>query len=370
MAVDLHASFGQSSARALQWLQRRMLWLLLSTYVVGALLPQVGVAMRSVSAGVVRFPGGATTDASLPVFMLGFLLAVAGLATNVRQLKHIGRRPGLVIVGLAANTTWPIAFTVCAAIVLTLWSNDVEAESLLIGLAMSGAMPVAGASATWAQNANGNVALSLAIVLASTLVSPLVAPLVLHTVAAVIHGDYAEDLKELARGRSTAFVVLAIVLPSLFGIGLRGILGAERVARALPALKFLNLVDLLLLNYSNAAVALPQFVRVPNWNFVLLAFVLTACMCCGAFALGWWVAGRLRAEHRDRISLTFALGMSNNGSGLVLAASAFGGHPLVLLPIMLYNLVQQSGAGIVDAVLRRRAPPSGDRPRTSCRQPT
>lgn len=355
MAVGVYPSLDQGTARTLGWLQRRILWLLLATYVGGALLPQVGLAMRGVSAGVVRFPGGATADASLPAFMLGFLLAVAGLATDLGQLKDTGRKPRLLIAGLAANATWPIAFTVGAATVMALVKHDIDDESILVGLAVSGAMPVAGASATWSQNANGNVALSLAIVLASTLMSPLLTPLVLHAVAAVSHGDYAQHLEELARGRSTAFVVLAVIAPSLFGIAIRGLLGAACVARALPALKVLNLIVLLLLNYSNAAVALPQVVRVSHWHFILLSFVLTTCMCSGGFALGWSIAGRLRAEHRDRISLTFALGMSNNGAGLVLAASALKGHPLVLLPILLYNLMQQSGAGAVDAILRRRA---------------
>jgi len=43
--------------------------------------------------------------------------------------------------------------------------------------------------------------------------------------------------------------------------GQRLLLGADRCARVLPLLKALNLVDLLLLNYANASVALPQIVR-------------------------------------------------------------------------------------------------------------
>ena len=50
----------------------------------------------------------------------------------------------------------------------------------------------------------------------------------------------------------------------------------------------------------------------------------------------------------------FALGMNNNGSGLVLAASALAAHPNVLLTIVAYNLVQQVAAGVADHVLLRR----------------
>ena len=43
--------------------------------------------------------------------------------------------------------------------------------------------------------------------------------------------------------------------------------------------------------------------------------------------------------------MMFGLGMSNNGSGLVLAATALAGEPRVMLPILFYNLVQHVVAG-------------------------
>jgi predicted Na+-dependent transporter len=36
----------------------------------------------------------------------------------------------------------------------------------------------------------------------------------------------------------------------------------------------------------------------------------------------------------------FGLGMNNNGTGLVLASATLADHPLVMLPIIFYNLVQ------------------------------
>ena len=49
----------------------------------------------------------------------------------------------------------------------------------------------------------------------------------------------------------------------------------------------------------------------------------------------------------------FGLGMNNNGTGLVLASAAMASQPLVMLPIILYNLVQHLIAGLVDMLLRR-----------------
>jgi BASS family bile acid:Na+ symporter len=44
----------------------------------------------------------------------------------------------------------------------------------------------------------------------------------------------------------------------------------------------------------------------------------------------------------------FGLGMNNNGTGLVLASVTLANHPLVMLPIIFYNLVQHLVAGVVD----------------------
>jgi bile acid:Na+ symporter, BASS family len=185
--------------------------------------------------------------------------------------------------------------------------------------------------------------------------SPLVTPLGLHAIGLVTHGDYAEDLHELASAGSRSFVVLAVVLPSAIGIIGRVVVGPQRVARALPALKLANLVDLLVLNYANAAAALPQVVTRPDWDFLALIVAITVVMCAGAFVTGWAIPRALHAPRADQISLMFGMGMNNNGTGLVLASTALADHPLVLLPIIAYNLIQQIVAGVVDWLSRRRA---------------
>ncbi|PTQ83122.1 hypothetical protein C8R21_102125 [Nitrosospira multiformis] len=46
--------------------------------------------------------------------------------------------------------------------------------------------------------------------------------------------------------------------------------------------------------------------------------------------------------------------MNNNGSVLVLASMAMVDRPLIMLPIIFYNLVQHLVASLVDSVLFRR----------------
>ncbi len=52
----------------------------------------------------------------------------------------------------------------------------------------------------------------------------------------------------------------------------------------------------------------------------------------------------------------FALGMNNNGTGLVLASMALADHPRVMLPIIFYNMVQHLVAGAANAMVNRAGP--------------
>jgi hypothetical protein len=59
----------------------------------------------------------------------------------------------------------------------------------------------------------------------------------------------------------------------------------------------------------------------------------------------------------------FGLGLNNNGTGLVLASLALADHPKVMIPVILYNLVQHVFAGYVHLTKNRdfshRAAPEG-----------
>jgi BASS family bile acid:Na+ symporter len=121
-------------------------------------------------------------------------------------------------------------------------------------------MPIAGSSTAWSQNANGNLALSLGLVLFSTLLSPLATPVALHSVGLLTTGDYSEDLHELASSGTGAFLAVSVILPSLLGMAGHAAVGEARIASAGPALKLLNAINLLLLNYANASLSVPQAV--------------------------------------------------------------------------------------------------------------
>src|SRR5262249_43807549 len=177
------------------------------------------------------------------------------------------------------------------------------------------------------------------LVLLSTLLSPLTTPLALHALGRAADGRFAEALNAVAASGAGVFLIVCVVAPSLLGVLTRQAAGEARVAAARPYLKLANALTLLLLIYANACAALPEVVAYPDADFLALALAVVAALCVLAFGSGWWLARLLRADRARRVSLTFALGMNNNGTALVLASVALADRPRVLLPILFYNLL-------------------------------
>jgi BASS family bile acid:Na+ symporter len=350
--MDTH---GHPLARFSHFLHRNFLWLLLGSYVVAAVAPRAGLAIKNVSLGRLHLFGEAL-PLSLPMLLLALLLLNAGLGVQTSQLRHLLRRPWGLVAGLAANLFIPIVYIFLVAQTMRLWHNAEEVQHILVGLALVAAMPIAGSSTAWTQNANGDLSLSLGLVLFSTLLSPLTTPICFDLVEHMAEGEYAQILENLETQGGGWFLMICVILPSVLGIVVRLTLGEVRMAAAKPTLKLLNSLNLLVLNYSNAAVSLPKALAEPDWDFLGVILMIVVGMCVLAFAAGGLLSRLFRVELPQRISLMFGLGMNNNGTGLVLATVALPQYPRVMLPIILYNLVQHLVAGSIDFLFFRRLP--------------
>ncbi|PTQ83121.1 sodium/bile acid cotransporter family protein DUF4137 [Nitrosospira multiformis] len=180
---------------------------------------------------------------------------------------------------------------------MKLWHNPEEVQLILVGLVFVAAMPIAGSSTAWTQNANGNLALSLGLVLLTMFLSPLLSPLVLHAVGFMATGDYSEDLHELASNGVGTFLGTWVILPSLLGILTNRFIGERRIEMMKPYVKLINYCVLVLLNYPNASLTLPAVVAEPDIGFLALILVITIALCLVAF-LGIPV-GRILGSERD-----------------------------------------------------------------------
>lgn len=335
-------------SKATHLIHQHFLLLLISSYIFAGFMPQMGLSLRQVTLGSILLPGLGQTNYSLSLVMLSFLLFNAGIGIKAKELIGISNRPQILVVGFFTNLLVPILLVLSLRALLGFWHDSDELHNLLVGLALIIAMPIAGSSTAWSQNANGNLSLSLGLVLLSTFLSPLTTPIVLHFFGSITIGDYAEDLHELARQGTNAFLCLTVVLPAIAGIIARYSLGESRTNLVKPYLKFFNFIVLLLLNYSNASTSLPQAFHSHDWDFLGLILVLTSTVCLVSFFAGWIVSWLFKTDKSDKAALMFCLGMNNNGTGLVLAAAALSDHPAVMLPMIFYTLVQQIMAAFID----------------------
>jgi BASS family bile acid:Na+ symporter len=333
---------------------RYFIWIVVMSYIFAAALPEMGVWLHetrvaSVHTGMGDFIASATT------MLLAVLLFNAGLFTNVAEVKNLIRRPFIVASGVLGNFLIPLVFIATTSLVLRRWHNPDETQQILTGLAFIAAMPIAGASTAWAQSADGNMSLSIGLVLATTLLSPVFTPLVIHGVGALTVGDYSEDLHELAAGDAANFLGLWVVAPSLLGVIASRLTPAMRLAKSAPFLKLTNYAIVVLLNYANASLSLPGVVREPDGDFLAIMMTIVLALCLTAFTVGYFCARLGRAGRGETASLMFGLGMNNNGAGLVLATSAMADHTGILLPVILYNLIQHFVAAVVDRWMFQRS---------------
>ncbi|MFO0800502.1 MAG: bile acid:sodium symporter [Gemmataceae bacterium] len=331
--------------RANGWLHRHFLWLLVGAYLLAAVWPWAGSAIRHTTV----LDTGMAGTISLPMVLLAFLLFHAGLAADATDLAGVVRRPVALLAGVAATVAVPLAVVAGLAAVLG-WRHDPdEARCLIAGLGIVAAMPVAGSSAAWSQHAGGSAALSLGLVVASTVLSPLTTPLALAAVGPLNADGNTPGL--LGPGTVT-FLVVSVVIPSVAGMVLRRLIGPKVVSCVQPGLKAAGTLVLLVLCYANATASLPSVAAAPDWDYLALVVAAVGVLCGSGFAAGWAVARLVGAGDSQRRSLVFGLGMTNNGTGLVMAGAALSGVPAAILPVLAYNLVQHLFAG---AVSRRLA---------------
>lgn len=337
-----------------QFVHHHLLWFLICAYAIAAVFPRAGLWIRTLSFRDIEV-FQTKTHGSLLLLLLATLMFNAGLGVKAAHLRALGQKVWVLIAGLSANLLIPLLYIFCVSLGLHFWHNPEEAQHILVGLALVAAMPIAGASTAWAQNSNGNLAVSLGLVLFSTLLSPIITPMAFYIFGEMASEEYETVLHHLAAYGSGTFLGVWVVLPSVLGLAVRWAVPQGVLSAVMPYLKLINSLVLLVLNYSNASVSLPQAIADRDVDFLAVTLGITTGLCLTAFAAAYWLSCVFKTDLAERVSLMYGLGMNNNGTGLVLASLAVASFPRVMVPIIFYNLVQHLVAGGVHEVIGRNA---------------
>ncbi len=334
--------------KAFRLLHENLLALIVAAYFCALVIPGPGVRMAGFSLGAAQI-GGSTIVFSLSALMLASFLFNAGLGVSLADVARLDDYVKPLLAGVVGNTLAPLGYVTALSLAARLASDPAQLSYIITGVAIVASMPIAGSSTAWSQNSNGNLALSLGLVLLTTLLSPFTTPLVLGSA-----GDAAAPFQGVNATAVRIFLLAWVVAPSLLGLLLRALFVGARYQRLAPSLKLANTVALMLIVYSNAALYLPALIANPDTACLMTAFGAATLLGCVMFGAGFALSRYFALRPAESASLVFGLGMSNNGSSLVFASTAFPDQPRIVLPILFYVLVQHVAAALADKFISRR----------------
>lgn len=325
-------------------MQRHCFWLLLSCYVVAALWPTLGRTLHKWQWTPSALP---VVEFTLPLVLLALLLFAAAVQTDVSQVRAIGSRPWALAWGTLAAWLAPALLVLAAAVVVPLVVDRASTAGLLVGLALVASMPVANSSVGWTQLVRGNLALSLALVLVTIFLCPWVTPWLLGWLRLTLSTPDQAQLQTLIDGFSGKLFIFWVVLPTAAGLACRHALGKDRVAAIAIWLTLTSVTSLLLLNYVNATLALPEVIQQSRISVLATTAVLAVAASAVGLAAGWLVARLMQLDASTRHALMFGLGMKHTGLALILAGAVLSHQRLAILMIVLATLAQHLLAGLV-----------------------
>lgn len=335
------------------WLRKRLVWLLLVSYVLAAILPTPGVWLANLGVNSPGEDGVAAVRFSL--VMVGVLLVSGAMAVDVAKLRELPQRPTALLIALAGVWAPPLAVVGLWAAAAPAWLSTGDAASLAVGLAFAGAMPVANSAVAWTHQSGGSLVWALGLVVLSICLCPWVTPLMLRLMGLTLSSASAAQADLLVSQFTGTVFVVWVLGPTLLGLLLRLAMGPRRVEAITPWLTIASATALLLLNYANASTALPKVFAEPHWGLLGTTLVAAATLPVAGVLPAWSAAGLAGVSRRGRVAWAYSLGMKNTGLALGLAGATFGDQPVAVLAILAVTLTQHVVAGMVHSLVTRSA---------------
>jgi len=325
-----------------RFMRRHFVWLLVGCYVLAAIWPDPGLAMRNWYLPI-RIDDGHVT---FPLMLLAWMLFCAALMTDLAQIRVVLRHPLLLCTAVAAVWVGPALLVVAAGWAVPLLVDNESAAGLLVGLPLVAAMPVANSSVGWVQNTGGNLALGLAVVVLSISLSPWATPQLLEWLGKSLSPGEQKSCEELVNRFSGWFFMIWVILPTALGFFSRYVITPQRIAAAANYIAVASATALLLLNYINSALALPEAGKF-GFGLLSVTIALAVALSIVGLALGAAISYGLRLSSTAGTALLFGLSMKHTGLALILASAVLHDKPLAILLIILATVSQHLLAALV-----------------------
>lgn len=255
-----------------------------------------------------------------------------GVVLDPRELQITLREPRGIGLGVLTQFTVMPAFGFAAAYVLPV------SDALALGFIIVGCAPGAMASNVIVYLAGGALSYSIALTTVATFLAPVVTPALVKLLGGVYF--------EIEFWPMLLTIVLTVVLPLLFGMALRRLLGSRLAwARELaPAIAAIAIVVI-----CSYAVAANQSRIAELGPLVMVAVIVVNA---AGYLAGWWLARLYGFDIRHRLALAIEIGMQNAGLGVALALKHF--QPETALPGALFAVWCILTAAGASGYLRRK----------------
>ncbi|MEO0530136.1 MAG: bile acid:sodium symporter [Planctomycetota bacterium] len=327
----------------------RLVWLLLATYALAAVVPAPGIWLQQLGVPDTDPGQPVSTAVRFSLVMVGVLLLCGALSVDVGKLRELIQRAGGLALALLGVAFPPVLVVAGWGIAATAWLTPTDATALAVGLALAGAMPVANSAVAWTHQSGGSLAWALGLVVLSICLCPWVAPGLLQVMGLTLSAADADQANLLVSRFTGAIFLVWVLGPTLIGLGIRTALGAATIRAARHVLTLVSAAALLLLNYANAATALPRVFAEPDWTLLGTTLIAAATLPIAGVAVARMLARLAGVSRHAALAWSYALGMKNTGLALGLAGATLGDRPIVVVTILAVTLTQHFVAGVVHA---------------------
>jgi len=325
------------------WVHNNFLWLLVASYLLAGVYPNLGLAIRGLS---VEQPSGGEVTA--PMLLLALLLFCAAVVVRWSRVRDLMQRPGVLLLALVAIWLVPAGIVSLLGWVLPTILGDYVTSGMMVGLALVAAMPVANSSVAWCQNARGNMALGLGLIVLTIVLSPVATPQMLKLMGLVLSEQETEQCERLVTQFSGMFFIVWVILPSLAGVLVNRLAGPVWIDRARGVIRLVSALALLTLNYTNASLAMPKVFEGEGVETLLVSAGLAVLLSVLGLGSAWVLSRGLSLSRASGIAFTFGFSMKHTGLALVLAGEVLHEEPRVILMIVMATLLQHIVAGGAD----------------------
>ncbi len=360
MHRDYMNRWSNSSVALAKLFRRSLFFFILSTYLLGAFLPGPGEALRNFDLSTDwDFWGWARggVPARFSLWMVAILLTCGAASTDLSKLMEIVRRPIEMLIALSCVWLPPMLLVIFWSVLFrSLFPGELSssATSLLLGMALIAAMPVANSAVGWTHQSNGSMVWAIGLVILSIAVCPWLAPQLLWLMGLSLSASDAVEAETLVAKFSGAIFVVWVILPTIIGFSIRKFFGAERIDRSSHWLTIITAMAILLLNYANASMALPLLTKGLAGRLLIATLVTAFSLPLAGILVGWFVARAVKLPSAARTSWGYALGMKNTGLALSLADTALGNQPIAVLFILTITLTQHAVISLAHYLQRRK----------------